>query len=341
MRRTNSNKILFFSYSRGSQPEHLHQLGSSVTTALWGLDNLRGGGAKNAIFGRYSYWILIESWNLGRLLFLASQSNPNICFELWWTCIAHHDVKQTKHASFVRKGLKTKFTNVIFCVGIGLHQWVCKVLNWTFAFCLPSLLFSHCHFVRMAVICCFKTLDTVTLINSHDLTQNFVIHCACSFQQEKGLRSFDWWKVGMQGQGVKISENWVSCQGLSSYYIVRDGPNLVRMQPEGQMNLYILLFWPLVLSISLPLLWIHQLSNSCLGGCVMLLIRSFSLCVICLSSSMLKLLCVLPPPLEWGWASSWSCNCMAPLSHLLIFLPQDERLKVQTPGETDQRIKQL
>ena len=38
--------------------------------------------------------------------------------------------------------------------------------------------------------------DTVTFINIHDLTRNFVLHCACPFQQDKELRSFDWWRAG-------------------------------------------------------------------------------------------------------------------------------------------------
>ena len=71
------------------------------------------------------------------------------------------------------------------------------------------LFFSHCNFVAfrhwMLELLWFRCLKTVTFINIHNLTRNFVLHYTFPFQQ--GLRSFDWWRVGRVKRS-KYQKNW-------------------------------------------------------------------------------------------------------------------------------------
>ena len=108
-------------------------------------------------------------------------------------------------------------------------------------FCLQSLFFSHRHFLfRFPNTGCqngcdslLQDGDTVTFINIHDLTRNFVLHCACPFQQEPGLRSYyDECRAGrVPGGGVKYQKTVGKLSLRASRDVIaRDGPDLVRMR---------------------------------------------------------------------------------------------------------------
>ena len=152
---------------------------------------------------------------------LASQSNLNIvpgrAEDPTSRCQAN------KVDFFCQKVIEDKVPNFIFkCRNRTTSTDLSSSRIWTrHCFRSPSLFFSSGRLlafqtpdVRMTVIHCFKT---VTQSHSFILTTCLEIctHCACPVQQEKWLRSFDWWRVkgqisGNCGQVVRASRDVMS-----------------------------------------------------------------------------------------------------------------------------------
>ena len=89
---------------------------------------------------------------------------------------------------------------------------------------LPSLFFSHPHFlpfqtpdVRMAVICCFKTVT-----QSHSLIFTTRLEILCSTVHAPSNKKRDFGHLSGGGPagswGQNIRTLWASCQGLSRCY---------------------------------------------------------------------------------------------------------------------------
>ena len=122
--------------------------------------------------------------------------------------------KANKMCFSCQKVIENKAYRTLFSsVGIGLHQWICKVIgietDAQTSVSQPVLLSSPfwllCKYWMLKWLwLAAQDSDIVALICVCDLTQNFILHCSCPFQQEKLLQSFDWWRVGRsRGQNIR------------------------------------------------------------------------------------------------------------------------------------------